>query len=135
MQHELQFGLNVAHKHAIGILWIKEVVAGRIGDLEVLEPLVEVLFTRVLLLQLLVLLFIVHDVFDLLVDLVRILDQVFLQGHALSNDVAFLCLLAPGDLFLDLFVVFNALDLRFDQISTIPHSIHEFCLQQVVKRV
>ena len=58
-----------------------------------------------------------------------------LQGHTLGDYVALLGLLAPRDLSLDLVIVLYALDLRANQVSAGPHSVHELSLEQVVERV
>lgn len=135
VQKELQLSLDVAHKRGVRILGVKEVFAGRIGNLEILEPFVEIFLASVSLLELLVLFLIVHNVLNLLVDLFCVLDQVLLEGHALGNNVALLSLLATRDPILDLIIVFDALDLRLDQLSAVSHSVHELRLEQVVKRV
>ena len=135
VHQELKLGLNVADKGWVCVLRVKEVVAGRVGDFELVKPFVEIVLTSVILIKLLVLFLVVHDVLDLLVNVISILNQMFLQGHALSNNVAFLSLLASSDLFLDLLIVLNTLGLRLDQVSTGTHGIHKVVLEQVVKRV
>lgn len=87
------------------------------------------------LVKLLVLIFVVHDVLNLFEDLISVLDEVLLESHSLGDDVAFFCLLAPFDLFLDQDIVFFALLLSFDQITAGANCIHIICLQQVIEGV
>ena len=49
--------------------------------------------------------------------------------------MAFFCLLAPFNLFLDQDIVFLALLLGFDQIAAGANCIHIICLQQVIECV
>ena len=58
-----------------------------------------------------------------------------LESHALRNNIALLSLLASRDLFLDQFIVLNALYLCVNQISSAANSVHKLSLEQVVKRV
>lgn len=135
VEHELELALDVANQIVVSIRWVKEIVACRIRDFEIIEPNIEELHAGFCLVELLVCIFVVHDVLDLLEDLISVLDKVLLQSHSLGNDVAFFGLLAPFDLFLDQDIVFFALLLSFYQIATCANCIHIICLQQVIEGV
>ncbi len=102
-------------------------------DLKIVEPNVKELLASFLSGQLLVCLFVVHDVVNLLKDLLSVLKQMFLQGHTLGDKLAFLGLLAPFYLFLDQNIVFLAFLLSSDKIPPVANSIHVVSFEQVVK--
>ena len=135
VEHELELALDVANQIVVSIRWVKEIVACRIRDFEIIEPNIEELHAGFCLVELLVCIFVVHDVLDLLEDLISVLDKVLLESHSLGDDVAFFGLLAPFDLFLDQDIVFFALLLSFYQIATCANCIHIICLQQVIEGV
>lgn len=85
--------------------------------------------------QLLVHFLVVHNVINLLKDLLSVLKEMFLQGHTLCNKLAFLGLLTPFNLLLDQNIVFLAFLLGFNKVPPVANSIHIVSFQQVVKRI
>ena len=129
VKHELKLALDVANQIVVSIRRVKEIVACWVRDFEIIEPHIKELHAGFGLVELFVLVFIVNDVLNLLEDLISVLDKVLLESHSLGNNVAFLCLLAPFNLFLDQDIVFFALLLRFYQIAAGANCIHVICLQ------
>ncbi len=133
VEHEVQLVEDVADQVLVSIFRVKEVVAGWVLDLEVVEPNVKELLTGLLDSQLFVDLLVVHDIVDLLEDLLSVLEEMLLQGHTLGYKLAFLGLLTPLDLFLDQNIVLLAFLLGFDKVPPIANSIHVVSFEQVVK--
>ena len=78
VEHELELALNVADQIVVSIRWVKEIVACRVRDFEIIEPNVKELHASFCLVKLLVLVFVVYDVLDLFEDLISVLDEVLL---------------------------------------------------------
>ena len=133
MKHKVQLAENVADQVLVSIFRVEEVVTGRILDLKIVEPDVKELLASSLSGQLLICLFVVHDVVNLLKDLLSVLKEVLLKGHTLRYKLAFFGLLAPFYLFLDQNIVFLAFLLGSDKIPPVANRIHVVSFQQVVK--
>lgn len=100
-KQELKLSLDIADKRVVSIFWVKEVVSSWVGDLEVVQPPVEVVRACVLFLELLVLFFRVGDILDRFEDIISVLDEMLLKSHPLGDEMTFLGLLAARDFFLD----------------------------------
>ena len=135
MQCEFKFALDVTDETFFCVFGVKEEVSSGVCNLKVGKPPIEKFSNGTLFVKHLILFFIVSDILDGLEDIISVLDKVLLQSHALRQDVALLSLLAARNLFLNLFVVLNALLLSCYEVTACTHSIHKFRLEEVIEGV